>query len=142
MARYPLLAMLVLSVAFSSAAEVISVDPDFPVQGKEARVRVTNEVGMPLAGARVRVTYRPESRVAVEADIGRTDSFGMVRWVPEDAGIVTLTAESPSGRTTRAFSVRFSAVPKLGVLVLALAGIILIGGSARRFKTLLRAERP
>jgi hypothetical protein len=93
-----------------------------------------------VAGAAVAATYRPNSEVLREAEVGVTDASGSLIWVPEDAGMAELRAEAPQGAATQAISVRFQGVQIQGLIVLVIAGLILFGGNIIFVSRTLRAR--
>jgi hypothetical protein len=102
-------------------------------------VHLADEAGRPLAGVELTVTYRPGSRVSRSVSLGRTDARGEVTWTPEDAGLASL--ESAGERPqSKAVSVRFDGVPWKGLAVMIVAGWLLVGGSIRRFVTILKGS--
>jgi len=142
--RKVLIVSLLCCLTFNGAragGASIEVYPEFPKQASSARITVLDDEGSPLAGVEVKVTYRPESKVAETVVIGVTDSSGTLTWLPEDAGIVTVSARVAGESITKTVSVRFSSLPKRGMLVLIVAGLILIGGSVRRFLGIMSGSR-
>jgi hypothetical protein len=134
-----ILAMLLLAPAAAFAVE-LSVDPVYPAKGKDALITVIHE-GQPISGAEVRVTYRPNSEVLREAEVGVTDASGRLTWSPDDAGMAELAVEAPEGSATRSVSVRFPGPPIQGIVVLLLAGLVLFGGNIRFVSRTLKARR-
>jgi hypothetical protein len=63
-----------------------------PVQAVETVVIATRTDGEPLAGATVRVVYRPGLAGEHEQAIGITDGRGRITWTPSDAGIAVVKA--------------------------------------------------
>lgn len=135
----PILTALTLAPAAAIAVE-LSVDPVYPVRGKDALIAVIHE-GQPVSGATVRVTYRPNSEVLREAEVGVTDASGHLTWSPDDAGMAELAVETPEGSASRSVSVRFPGPPIQGILVLLMAGLILFGGNIRLVSRTLKARR-
>jgi hypothetical protein len=133
------LAVLLLLGAVPSAALDLSVEPEFPVQGEEARLVVTDGEE-PAAGAVVRATYRPNSEVSTEEEIGVTDARGVLVWRPADAGMVQLDARKGDDSAGRAVSIRFPSPPSQGLVVLLIAGLILFGGNIRFVSRTLKAR--
>lgn len=140
-ARKSLLAIAVALMAAVGAAPAVelSIDPAYPVQGKEAHITVSHD-GQPVVGDTVRVTYRPNSEVLREAEVGMTDASGRLIWVPEDAGLAQLSVTTAEGSASRAVSIRFSSPPALGLVILLIAGLILFGGNIRFVLRTLKAR--
>ncbi|NIM20661.1 MAG: hypothetical protein GTO51_10610 [Candidatus Latescibacteria bacterium] len=134
-----LIAVLYGTNIHTAASQVtISLQSDYPVHQEKTRILVVSEDGTPVIGAVVRATYRPGSRVSTESEIGMTDDAGSVDWIPQSAGIVTLSATRTAGDSgefsvTKTVSVKFASTPAGGILIMILAGILLIGGSVYRF---------
>lgn len=129
---------LTLTLAFAAATEAgISTSTDRPVQGEPTRVMVDVD-GTAVSGAVVTAVYRPGSEVSKTVDIGTTTADGSVEWIPEDAGVVTLSAADQSQNV----SVQFAGLPLPGLLILLLAGIVLYGGVIRGFRMLAGAPPP
>ena len=138
--------LLLVALPGIAAHADIEVSPTVPVQGREVTVRVTRD-GEAAAGAAVKATYRPGSRVSHTEALGRTDDQGRLGWTPTDAGIVTLQADlpadgaAPAATVSRNLSVHFQGVPWSGVLIMILAGTILYGGVFLGFRRLTSGPR-
>lgn len=140
-----LLVLLACGYDLAFARGTIVLQTQFPVQNERTRVLVQTQAGSPLAGAKVRATYRPGSRVEATADVGTTDPGGGVDWVPQEAGIVSISAEftGEDGGTIQLHtnvSVKFASTPLSGILIMLFAGILLIGGSVVRFTRYMRGQ--
>lgn len=147
----PALALAAWSVAAAGpalgqaadAAPVIVADDAYPLRGEITAIRVEGADGRPLAGVALRARYRPNSETAHTADLGVTDAAGRVEWTPDDAGVVLLEAGDPAAPVAQhRVSVRFGGFPPLGLLVMAVAALLLFGGAALGFAWLMRAPRP
>jgi len=135
--------------AGASAASDVPAEPGiytakrFPVEGEPIFIYVRGADGYPVKGAVVSVTYRPGSKVEKTDKVGLTNLAGIVAWTPEDAGIVRISAKwGEAGRETeisKNTSVKFASTPKAGIAIMLVAGLILIGGSIRRFVRLVRS---
>lgn len=140
----PLLAAGLLA-ALPAAAGDIALDADYPLRGEATVVTVTGDGGAPAAGAVVEALYRPNSQTSHSETLPPTDASGQVRWVPDDAGIVTLTAHpAGAGADTPALAslnvaVRYGRFPGRGVVIMVIAGVLLFGGAAVGFWLLLAA---
>ncbi len=117
----------------------LCLDQAFPKEGEPCLIRVTDREH-PVRGARLRVTYRPNSEVETIERLGATNAEGELVWIPDDAGIATLEAGLASvgsqGEQTSlnlTVSVRFRSSPALGIVILLLAGMILFGGNGYSF---------
>lgn len=134
-----LAAAVFLFLAAPCAALDLSIEPEFPVEGEEARL-VVSDGGEAVPGATVRVTYRPNSEVSREAEIGVTDADGALTWRPEDAGMAQLGVAKGDESGGRAVSVRFASPPSRGIVIFILAGLILFGGNIRFISRMLKAK--
>ena len=134
-----LTAAIVGGLAAPSSAEII-LRQKYPMQGKTTEVFVQADDGAPVSGALVTVTYRPGSSVEATDTIGTTGASGRLRWTPETAGIAGINAAwADGGATSTNVSVRFSGVPLGGVVIMLLAGLLLVGGSAVRIARVLKS---
>jgi hypothetical protein len=127
----------------ASSSGRINLSQQFPTENQTTFIYVTDQSGKAVEGAEITVTYRPESRVEKTTVLGKTNRQGVVKWIPEDVGIVEITAvwkqdDGTSGETTRNVSVEFASRPKSGIFIMIFAGFLLLGGSAWRFIQLLR----
>lgn len=133
-------------VAPASQADIV-LDTAYPTVKQQAKVHVTDDLGGPVSDAEVTVTYRPGSAVESSGVIGRTGSDGTSMWTPAEAGIVTITAtwigadQTEQSSSVNA-SVKFDPTPIAGILIMIVAGILLIGGSIERIRSLLRTPHP
>lgn len=141
----PWLAAGLLATAAPLAAGEIALDADYPLRGEATVVTVTGDGGAPAAGAVVEALYRPNSQTSHSETLPPADGAGQVRWVPEDAGIVTLTAHPPGAGAetpplaTVNVAVRYGGFPGRGVVIMVIAGVLLFGGAALGFWLLLSA---
>lgn len=127
-------------------AGAIETSHRYPTQGNPTFILVRTYSGEPLEGAVVSITYRPGSRVEKRVPVGKTNAAGIVEWKPQVAGIAGIEArwmaeEEREIVVTKNVSVRFSSTPPGGIFIMALAGILLIGGSIRRFVLILRSPK-
>jgi len=123
-------------------ADVI-LERHYPVQDEETRIRVTDATGTPVNGAEVMVTYRPGSSVSREDAVGQSGSDGGIEWTPQQAGIATITAtwheaDDVDVSSSATVSVKFASPPVGGLLIMIIAGLLLVVGSAVRITKLLR----
>lgn len=99
--------------------------------------------GTPLAGARVRVTYRPNSSTTSTDELAATDAAGTASWVPTAAGPVNLQVWLPGAdgapAVTHAVAVRYGRFPLSGLAIMLLAGALLFGGATYGMTKLLRS---
>ena len=140
-----LIGSILLLIPFSGSkadeAGLINLSKRFPIQGQSTLVYVVDQDNRAIQGAKVKVTYRPESRVEKAVDLGSTDEAGMIEWIPKDAGVVVLSADwpdNPGQPLDKRVSVRFSSLPRGGILIMIFAGLLLIGGSVMRFIRILK----
>jgi hypothetical protein len=96
------------------------------VQGEETVVVATRADDEPLAGATVRVFYRPDLLGEHEQAIGITDGRGRIAWTPSDAGIARLQAADQ----VQALQVAPRSPPEgtIGLLVTVAAMSLLLAG--------------
>ena len=124
----------------------IHADDERPLRGAPVRLVVTEGVA-PAAGARVEVVYRPNSSTSRREELPPADAAGTVFWTPLYAGPVALHARPagapqdarPAARLTVA--VRFGSFPPSGLLIMAVAGFLLLGGAAFGMTMLLTSPR-
>jgi hypothetical protein len=134
-----------LAAALPAAGGEIHLDEQYPLRGRATRVEVVDDGGRPVAGAVVEALYRPNSQTSHRAALAPTDAAGATAWVPEDAGIVTLTARAPGAGdaspplATTNVAVRYGGFPAPGVFIMLLAGVLLFGGAAAGMWMLLGA---
>lgn len=108
-----------------------------PLKGSINRI-IFLKGDLPVPGAEVRVTYRPNSATVVIERLGATDPTGAVSWIPKDAGIVTIQVTSGKIQTIKNVAVRFGRFPLGGVLIISIAGLILFGGITISFILLFK----
>lgn len=121
----PLCLVALLAVP-ASAQDVASVEPAAPVRGEP--VVVTFDAPTDSAT----VTYRPGAVTARATTVAvGGESF---EFTPERAGVVQVKAGDGAAKS---LSVRFVSSPLAGVVVMALAGLILFGGAALSLRALL-----
>ena len=140
-----LCASLMLVCCVCPAAADIVVDQQYPVKGETTGIRVLDNSGVPVSGATVEVTYRPGSSVSRTQSIGSSQA-GQMQWVPEEAGIATITAKwtGPNQNEMSAatnVSVRFASPPIGGIIIMIVAGFVLVIGSIIRVAGLLRSPQ-
>ena len=133
-----LLVLLACGYEYAASQGTIFLPIQFPVQNEKTRILVQTQAGNPLVGVKVKALYRPGSRVEADSEVGITDSGGGVNWIPQEAGIVTISAEFPGEDGNNILletnvSVKFASTPLSGILIMLFAGILLIGGSIVRF---------
>jgi hypothetical protein len=141
-----LAAALVWGTGEAAAQGSVVVQERFPTKEEKIRLFVVDQTGEPVAGARVEVTYRPGSSVRRVETIGNSGQDGSIDWVPTEAGIATLEAAwRGPGRSTMVattdVSVRFRSAPIGGILVMIIAGIVLVVGSAIRMYNVIRSDQ-
>lgn len=127
----------------ADAAPVIVAEDPYPLRGETTEIRVEGADGQPLPGVALRARYRPNSETAHTAELGATDAAGRVAWTPDDAGVVLLEAgDTAAPLAQHRVSVRFGGFPPLGLLVMAVAAVLLFGGAALGFAWLMSAPEP
>ncbi len=144
----PFLGLAVVAVfgwaaSFATAQGSIVVDREYPVKDEQVRIRITDGAGNPVQGARVEVTYRPGSRVEAVSVVGSSASDGALNWTPTETGIATISAAwtgpfDVATSTSTTVSVKFESPPVDGILIMIVAGLLLVVGSAIRVVRLIR----
>lgn len=136
--------VLLAGSAVPGAAVEIELGDESPLRGEPVAVTVRDAGGVPIAGARLEAHYRPNSQTAFREPLPPTDAAGRTEWTPRDAGIVTVEMLDPAGGPATASvntAVRFGRFPLRGIVVMALAGLLLFGGAGFGMRMLL-AEGP
>lgn len=133
-----------ISVTTASADSSIVLRNLYPVEGERTELYVQDDDGNSVSGAEVMATYRPGSSVENTTTVGTTGRSGHMTWIPSTAGIVTISAtwETEAGdtvTTTANVSVKFRSTPAGGLLIMFLAGLLLVGGSAVRILRVVRS---
>ncbi|MCB0566798.1 MAG: hypothetical protein H6573_32265 [Lewinellaceae bacterium] len=128
--NFLLAAALLLSVGIPVSAQIIV--PDNLVVRQMATITIdTGKLDT------IVVTYRPNSSIVRSEILLPQGGRNTFLWTPQKVGIVRLSSKT-SG--TRNVSVQFEKASYSGILVMALAAVILFGGAAFSFKTLLEKE--
>jgi hypothetical protein len=111
----------------------LCTDVTFPGEGRPCVLTLRDSEGA-VSGARITVTFRPNSEVATTNELGATDAAGRFTWTPDEAGIATLTAEAESyDPVDLTVSVKFQRPSALGIAILIVAGMLLFGGNGYSF---------
>ncbi len=122
-------------------ANSLTIRDQFPTRGEATSIILQDADGLPVVGALVEAVYRPGSSVSQHANLGTTGTGGSLGWTPTEAGLVTLTATWGEGTAAKSaslnVSVRFDSVPKMGLIIMVLAGLVLVGGSAVRMRRIM-----
>lgn len=129
--NYILAAGLLLGTVIPAGAQ-ITLSDEPPVIGKT--ITLTTESNQPDT---IEVAYRPNSSIVRTEILLPQDGRNTFIWTPQKVGIVRLSSRSGSARNV---SVQFDRASYSGILVMALAAIILFGGAAFSFQTLLKKE--
>lgn len=133
------LAIVFITSCTVHAGQVTVTDP-YPMRGRPTEVVVTGDDGIGIAGAVVRITYRPNSMVTRIDSLGPTDVRGATEWVPTDAGISTLRASLEGAEiAARDVSIRFDRFPLQGIIVMIVAFCALFGGATVSLVMLFRS---
>lgn len=125
--------------ALADQAGTIQLSEKYPEKGQPTHITLEAD-DAPVAGAMVKVHYRPNSETTVTQTLGPSDTAGGVEWTPDDAGIVTLEAQREGAEApfaTRNVAVRYRGFPAQGLMIMLLAGVLLFGGAAFGFVMLL-----
>lgn len=134
-AEYFCLKMLIicaiLIVNSSAAGLEMSMNPDVVKQGETIVIKIERE-NEPVPGVKVSCKFRPNSACEEVKSVGVTGDDGILKWTPDTAGIVTITAKSGDAEDAESISkhisIRYSEVPVEFMVVFAGAGFILFGG--------------
>lgn len=136
MKRLILILLFVLLFPFMGQATeekpAIGVEDPYPQVGKPVQVLVSH-ASHPLETFTVKVTYRPNSTVSKEQDLGRPNDNGILEWTPQDAGITVIEATANKLDDSKIVikkqvSVRYGSFPTAGIIMFALAACTLFGG--------------
>ena len=130
----------VLSIVAATSIVAVSAHADativlrqqHPVEGEAVEVFLQDGSGVGVPGADVSVTYRPGSSVEKTEVVGTTNDSGRIMWTPSTAGIASINMSWGEESASINVSVRFSSAPWLGLVIMILAGLLLVGGSAVR----------
>lgn len=106
----------------------LGLDESFPLEGQPVKVYISHPTYPRLQDFEVSATYRPNSEVSFTEKLPAPNSYGVVEWSPQQAGIVTLSAKVPELALSKNISVRYVGFPPSGLAILGLAAFILFGG--------------
>lgn len=136
-----LLIFLWVGLWFAAPAHAgIKTSDKAPTQGKSTTVTITDKQNKPIPGARLVVSYYPNSKLKKEEVVqGKSDTGGILKWTPSHPGIVLLTAQVATGTDAKgntkykkvasdSVGVKFPGMPPAGLLVFIIAGSLLFGG--------------
>lgn len=108
---------------------------EYPLVHTPTQIMVSHASYPDLKRFKVTVTYRANSSTAYQETLEAPNEDGYVSWTPREAGITILNAEAPdienpetSVKIEKSVSVRFGSFPPAGLLIFALATLILFGG--------------
>lgn len=132
---------VVIAIAWATAATAaepakpaIKSSQRFPVAG------VATSLETPPEADEIKAVYSPSSRVESTQTIKvekltppKPGKPYLTAWIPERAGVVTVTA----GKASRNISVRFDGIPVGGIIIMVIAGLILFGGVFVSMKSIL-----
>jgi hypothetical protein len=120
--------MLMMGINLSSQ---IMINPEVPKVGQETTVTFENRDDKSDI---LYITYRPNSQVEIKDSI--LINGNSIQWIPENAGVVNLTA----GNSSKNVSVRFTKLSWSGIAVMLLAFFMLFGGAAFAFIILFKTD--
>lgn len=107
----------------------------YPLINTPTQIMISHASYPDLSRFKVTVTYRANSSTSHEEVLGIPNADGYVSWTPQDAGITILKATAPALETgakdiviEKSVSVRFGSFPVTGILIFALATLVLFGG--------------
>jgi hypothetical protein len=143
--RRVLFACAILSLPAQPVLADVVLESRYPVKGEAVGIRITDTNGAPVTGATLEVTYRPGSAVQRTEEIGSSSS-GALQWTPSEAGIATITATWMDANQTEVtsatnVSIKFSAPPVNGIIIMVVAGLLLVVGSIIRVTNLIRSPQ-
>lgn len=126
----PFLALVAAAMCALPAAAQITPSTETPVVGQPLTLTFDAPVDT------LTVTYRPGgvTESAETIPVGGTAA----EWTPREAGVVQVAA----GDASQSLSVRYASAPVSGLLVMALAGLVLFGGAAWAMRMLLSSTDP
>ena|GEM_PF-2416116 len=135
-----LLLMLCLNLSYASQ---ITLSDEFPRVHQMTDITVLDQKGVPVEGAIIGLTYRPNSMVERSVTLEeQTDSLGTISWIPDDAGLCSITASNArkpdSLLASTDVSVRFESFSPQGILVFLVAFVVLFGGTTLSIIMLFR----
>lgn len=106
----------------------------YPLINTPTQIMISHASYPDLKRFEVVVTYRANSSTAYQETLPAPNEDGYVAWTPKEAGIAILKATAPGVDSKdpvsieKNVSVRFGAFPATGMLIFALASLILFGG--------------
>ncbi|HVS04028.1 MAG TPA: hypothetical protein VMT16_14780 [Thermoanaerobaculia bacterium] len=133
---------LAIAAGAPAAAVELRLAEPFPLRGEPTRVEVLDaEAGVAYE---LRVTYRPNSRTPRSETLQLAPEGTSAAWIPRDAGLAQLDLVAPGGAAAASLraAVRFGGFPATGLLVMAVAGLLLFGGAALSMWLLLGETGP
>lgn len=127
------------ALASATATEetpALGLDGDaYPLINTPTQIMISHASYPDLSRFKVTVTYRANSSTSHEETLATPNADGYVSWTPQDAGITILKATAPALEAgekevaiEKSVSVRFGSFPIPGILIFALATLILFGG--------------
>lgn len=106
----------------------------YPLVNTPTQVMISHASYPDLKRFEVVVTYRANSSTSYQETLPAPNEDGYVAWTPKEAGIAILKATAPgiesqdSVSIEKNISVRFGGFPATGMLIFALATLVLFGG--------------
>ena len=107
----------------------------YPLINTPTQIMISHASYPDLSRFKVTVTYRANSSTSHEEVLSAPNADGYVSWTPQEAGIAILKATAPALNAgeeevtiNKSVSVRFGGFPPTGILIFALATLILFGG--------------
>ncbi len=113
----------------------VTVTPKHPSIGQETEIAVEivelekgQVVRTPVEGAEITIIYRPNTQVVDDKTKLKTGVDGTVKWRPTSEGIVSVQAVHGEMKDVGDCAVKFKGIPTLGVVIFAIAFLVLFGG--------------
>lgn len=133
------LALVFISTSVLATEEIpaLGLSGDaYPLINTPTQIMISHASYPDLKRFEVVVTYRANSSTAYQETLPAPNEDGYVAWTPKEAGIAILKATAPGIESKdpvsieKNVSVRFGTFPATGMLIFALASLILFGGLA------------
>lgn len=121
-------------IVFSNNTTVANIRISEDVLYKDQTVTVTIDEPVDT----IVITYRPNSQVTTTAYLTSSEPASSFEWTPAEAGVVAIQA----GSSATTVSVRFQGISWSGIAIMAIAGILLFGGSTFAFRLLMYGKTP
>ncbi len=122
-----LLSLVPAAIATPEKPTLGFTDGDYPLVNEPTRIMISH-ASANLSDFTLEVKYRPNSSTSYTETLEGVSEDGYINWTPKTAGIATLKAVSGDITIEKSVSIRFGSFPIQGILIFALAALILFGG--------------